>query len=368
MKGVLPLFLGIFGTFAFSWLGLTVIPNLQIGHLNPQTDEEGGDVYPAPPSGMMLRGATCLCGERLRLLPQPAGATGLRSRRTSSGNGASVGARRAIIFFQPIAFLGQMRTGPDLANVGKRPALQNAGAAATKNSAPVGSPAPAVAGRSGADDSSRSARSAAAPAETKAVCFCSSGRVRFSLRERCCCHCLGIARASCAGDRPRPKSAAQLCGSGRIRFSSASVPVATASASPPAQSSPATTSTAATTPGEIVAPTTTPDGKPLPYTAAWHHQHLYARAVSRRIRTCRAFPLPLPEAPHQAARHLRDSLNFAGNDDDRPAEGWEIVPTYDAKCLVAYLMSLDQSHALKEAKSATAPASSPPRPGKEAKK
>lgn len=46
---------------------------------------------------------------------------------------------------------------------------------------------------------------------------------------------------------------------------------------------------------------------------------------------------------------------------DAPGEGWEIVPSYDAKCLVAYLMSLDQSHELKEAKlvAAPAPASSP---------
>ena len=41
--------------FAFSWFGLTVIPNLQIGALNPQADEEGTDVYPQPPSGMAVR-------------------------------------------------------------------------------------------------------------------------------------------------------------------------------------------------------------------------------------------------------------------------------------------------------------------------
>ena len=40
MKGVTALFLGIFGTFAFSWAGLTLIPNFQIGHLDPQADEE----------------------------------------------------------------------------------------------------------------------------------------------------------------------------------------------------------------------------------------------------------------------------------------------------------------------------------------
>ena len=50
MKGLVPLFLGLFGTFTFSWVGLTVIPNLQIGALNPQSDEEGSDNYPVPQS------------------------------------------------------------------------------------------------------------------------------------------------------------------------------------------------------------------------------------------------------------------------------------------------------------------------------
>ncbi|PYJ25283.1 MAG: hypothetical protein DME91_04705 [Verrucomicrobia bacterium] len=57
MKGLAPLFLGIFGTFVFSWVGLTVIPNWQVGHLNPQSDEEGTDTYPQPQSGMVERGA-----------------------------------------------------------------------------------------------------------------------------------------------------------------------------------------------------------------------------------------------------------------------------------------------------------------------
>jgi cytochrome c oxidase cbb3-type subunit 2 len=48
-----------------------------------------------------------------------------------------------------------------------------------------------------------------------------------------------------------------------------------------------------------------------------------------------------------------DALKLTGR--DTPPEGWEVVPTYDAKCLVAYLMSLDQSHPLKEVKSAGAP-------------
>mgnify|MGYP001795078668 CR=1 FL=1 len=57
MKGLQSLFLGIFGIFAFSWLGMAVITNFQMGSLNPQTDEDGGDVYPSPLSGMARRGA-----------------------------------------------------------------------------------------------------------------------------------------------------------------------------------------------------------------------------------------------------------------------------------------------------------------------
>lgn len=51
--------------------------------------------------------------------------------------------------------------------------------------------------------------------------------------------------------------------------------------------------------------------------------------------------------------YAADALKLTGA--DAPPAGYEIVPTYDAKCLVAYLMSLDQSHPLKEVKSAAPP-------------
>jgi cytochrome c oxidase cbb3-type subunit II len=53
-----------------------------------------------------------------------------------------------------------------------------------------------------------------------------------------------------------------------------------------------------------------------------------------------------------------DALQVSGP--NAPAEGWEIVPTYDAKCLVAYLMSLDQSHPLNEVKSTAAASAAAP--------
>jgi hypothetical protein len=55
-----------------------------------------------------------------------------------------------------------------------------------------------------------------------------------------------------------------------------------------------------------------------------------------------------------------DALQLTGP--DALPTGWEIVPTYEAKCLVAYLMAQDQSHPLKEVKSApgAAPAAGSP--------
>lgn len=66
-----------------------------------------------------------------------------------------------------------------------------------------------------------------------------------------------------------------------------------------------------------------------------------------------------------------DALKLTGA--EALPDEWEIVPSYDAKCLVAYLMSLDQSHELKEAKLVSVPATSPapaasPAPAKEEKK
>ena len=81
MKGLQPLFLGIFGIFAFSWLGMTVVPNLQIGSLNPQTDEDGGDAYPAAAFRHGGARRARLRGEWLCLLSFATGAARIRRLR-----------------------------------------------------------------------------------------------------------------------------------------------------------------------------------------------------------------------------------------------------------------------------------------------
>lgn len=303
MKGVLPLFLGIFGTFAFSWLGLTVIPNAQIGHLDPQMDEEGNDAYPAPKSGMADRG---------RQIYAANGCVYCHSQQVRADYAASDierkwGERRSAprdyIFERPVQ-LGKMRMGPDLANIGKRAPSEDENAPAPGSTnvtavppAPVAAPAPA----------------AAAPV---AVTTAPSGSPVVPPVP---------GRAS-----PAPAAAAQT-----------------------ANAAPAPTTEVVAAPGK---------NEPLPYSAAWHHRHLYAPRSVSVDSTMPAYRFLYDERRINGER-AADALMLNGP--VAPAQGWEIVPSYEAKCLVAYLMSLDQSHALNEVKS-IAP-TSPPAPGKAVK-
>jgi cytochrome c oxidase cbb3-type subunit 2 len=93
------------------------------------------------------------------------------------------------------------------------------------------------------------------------------------------------------------------------------------------------------------------------YSAAWHHVHLYSpRSINLDSN------MPSYRFLYQTRRisdaRSSDALQLTGS--DAPPEGWEIVPTYDAKCLVAYMMALNQSHPLKDVRSAGAVAASSP--------
>src|SRR6266705_5315846 len=129
MKGLTPLLLGIFGTFTFSWVGLTVIPNLQIGHLDPQMDEEGTDVYPAPKSGMVERGRRVYAANGCIYCHSQQVRADYAASDIDRKWGERRSAPRDYLVDRP-GMLGQERMGPDLSNVGKRPTLQEQGAAA----------------------------------------------------------------------------------------------------------------------------------------------------------------------------------------------------------------------------------------------
>jgi cytochrome c oxidase cbb3-type subunit 2 len=113
------LFIGIFFTFAFAFGGLVVAPYFQVGRLQPVTDEETGNVYPPPLSGLAQEGRRvyaangCVYCHSQQVRGEEAGsdiARGWGARRTVA---------RDYIHEKPV-MLGTMRTGPDLANVGVR--------------------------------------------------------------------------------------------------------------------------------------------------------------------------------------------------------------------------------------------------------
>ena len=100
----------------------------------------------------------------------------------------------------------------------------------------------------------------------------------------------------------------------------------------------------------------TSSGRPPMYSAAWHHQHLYSPRSLNLDSDMPAYKF-LYEKRRVGGEQSADAIKLRGA--GAPGEGWEIVPSYDAKCLVAYLMSLNQSHPLNEVKSASRPAASP---------
>lgn len=280
MKGLIPLFLGLFGTFAFSWVGLTVIPNYQIGHLDPQADEEGTDIYPVPKSGMADRGRAVYTGNGCFYCHSQQVRPDYIASDIDRKWGDRRSAPRDYIFERP-ALIGKSRMGPDLSNIGKRAPVED-------QNAPAAGASPAAAG------------APAAPANAPA--------------------------GSPAAGKP------------------ASSPAQGASPAPAAAASPAASPAGATSLDSAAQP----PASDLPYSAAWHHKHLYAPRSVTLDSNMPSYRF-LYEKRRISGEPSADAVQLTGKD-ALPA-GWEIVPTYEAKCLVAYLMSLDQSHPLKEVKS-----------------
>jgi cbb3-type cytochrome oxidase cytochrome c subunit len=340
MKGLAPLFLGIFGTFAFSWVGLTVIPNWQIGHLNPQSDEEGTDTYPMPQSGMFARGARvyaangCIYCHSQQVRADYSGADIERKW------GDRRSAPRDYIFERPV-FLGKMRTGQDLANIGARAPAEQESPPPAGAAAPAASPAPSAA-PSGASPAPAGAASPFPVSPTSKP----TGSPSPASSPTAAPAAAGPSPAPNASLTPKPTGSPPPAGS-----------PATSPSAPRPNESPASPVAVGGSPAAASAPwpeVTT--GEPPMYSAAWHHVHLYS---PRSINVDSVMPSyrflyqtrRISDAPSAEALHLTGS--------DAPPEGWEIVPTFDARCLVAYLMALNQSHPLKEVRSAAPAAPSP---------
>lgn len=116
----LPLiFVGIFLTFTSAWIGLVAYPTLSLGEMEPVTDEETGGLLPPPTSGLAVAGARVYAAngcvychsQQVRWSPLSTDiAKGLGPRQTVARD----------YLREEIVYLGTMRTGPDLSNIGVR--------------------------------------------------------------------------------------------------------------------------------------------------------------------------------------------------------------------------------------------------------
>jgi cytochrome c oxidase cbb3-type subunit 2 len=119
LKQSSSIFTGILAVFALSFGVLGMAPAFQLNSLQPQVNEDLGDIYPIDVSGVQAEGravyvsqgcVTCHT-EQVRGLDDGADlARGWGVRRTVA---------RDYIYEKPV-LLGTMRFGPDLANIGAR--------------------------------------------------------------------------------------------------------------------------------------------------------------------------------------------------------------------------------------------------------
>jgi len=320
MKGLAPLFLGIFGTLAFSWVGMTVLPNWQIGSLNPQSDEEGTDIYPMPQSGMVTRGARVYAANGCNYCHSQQVRAEYAGVDIERKWGDRRSAPRDYIFERPV-LLAKMRMGQDLANIGARAPKEG------ESPAPAVGASPTPQGGAASPGAVASGKAAGAPPATS----------------------------------PSPATA-PAASPGAI---SSKPPTGPSPASPPPSKSPAAAGVAAASPAASPSPSALwPEqtaGLPPMYSAAWHHVHLYSPRSINLDSNMPSYRF-LYRVRRISAGRSSDALQLTGS--DAPPEGWEIVPTFDARCLVAYMMALNQSHPLKEVRSAgpaaaASPAASP---------
>ena len=123
MNRAVWLYVRVLATVMASFVGLVTIPQLQLGPLEPVTDEEGRE-HPTAPTGLVAEG---------RRVYQGLGCMYCHSQQVRPpGFGADLdrgwGVRRTVardhIFDRP-PLLGTMRTGPDLANIAVRQPSDN---------------------------------------------------------------------------------------------------------------------------------------------------------------------------------------------------------------------------------------------------
>ncbi len=119
MNKLTTLFAGIFGCFAFAWVGMVLIPNEDLGHLAPVIQEDTGSSVPKADSGLIERGRRIYAANGCVYCHSQQ----IRPSDIEEGHNRGWGPRRTVprdYLYENPPFLGTMRTGPDLTNIGHR--------------------------------------------------------------------------------------------------------------------------------------------------------------------------------------------------------------------------------------------------------
>jgi len=114
------LFAGIIGSFALSCYALVLVPQKQIGDLQPQFGDDEGkivDIYPIDNQGAVKAGRVVYASEGCVYCHSQQ----IRDEQNGSDLARSWGVRRTVArdyIFEAPPLLGSTRLGPDLANIG----------------------------------------------------------------------------------------------------------------------------------------------------------------------------------------------------------------------------------------------------------
>lgn len=119
MNRAASLFLGIFLTFTFAWIGLVLVPYFQFGRVTDLVSEDTGQTLPPPFSGLAQRGHEVYAAQGCVYCHSQQVRGETQGYDLARGWGARRTVARDYIGDRP-HFLGTMRTGPDLSNIGRR--------------------------------------------------------------------------------------------------------------------------------------------------------------------------------------------------------------------------------------------------------
>jgi cytochrome c oxidase cbb3-type subunit 2 len=121
MNKLPALFFGILGVFATSWLGLVLYPYVQLGHLQPERSAKTGELTPPPLTGSAVAGERVYAANGCVYCHSQQVRPAWLSTDIEKGWGTRQTVPRDYLNERP-SFLGTMRSGPDLSNIGVRQA------------------------------------------------------------------------------------------------------------------------------------------------------------------------------------------------------------------------------------------------------